>query len=104
MDHIYRSQRSWGKVMFSQACVILFTGGVCWYTTTTPSLGSGHPPGTDTPPEQTPCLSLPQSMLGHTVNARAVRVLLECNLVVHSMGPLICTDTSSDIAIILTLS
>ena len=28
----YRPQRSWGKVMFSQACVILFTGGVrgCW--------------------------------------------------------------------------
>ena len=24
---IYRPQRSWGKVIFSQACVILFTGG-----------------------------------------------------------------------------
>ena len=24
----YRPQRSWGKVIFSQACVILFTGGV----------------------------------------------------------------------------
>ena len=26
----YRPQRSWGKVMFSQACVILFTGGLAW--------------------------------------------------------------------------
>ena len=38
---------------------------------------SRHPPGADTPPEQT---SPPQSMLGDTVNARAVRILLECNL------------------------
>ena len=28
-SHYYRPQRSWGKVIFSQACVILFTGGVC---------------------------------------------------------------------------
>ena len=27
--NIYCPQRSWGKVMFSQVCVILFTGGVC---------------------------------------------------------------------------
>ena len=27
--HFYRPQRSWGKVMFSQASVILSTGGVC---------------------------------------------------------------------------
>ena len=26
--HFYRPQRSWGKVMFLQVCVILFTGGV----------------------------------------------------------------------------
>ena len=26
----YRPQRSWGKVMFSRACVILFTGGHAW--------------------------------------------------------------------------
>ena len=37
--YIYRPQRSWGKVIFSQACVILFTGGggvclsACWDTT-----------------------------------------------------------------------
>ena len=27
--HIYRQQRSWGKVMFLHVCVILFTGGAC---------------------------------------------------------------------------
>ena len=40
-----------------------------------------HPPGPDTPPqEQTPPA---QSMLGDTVNTRAVRILLECNLVIQ---------------------
>ena len=67
--------------------------------------GSRHPPGPDTPPgtrytppkeqtpppqpgtssqEQTPLgadTPLAQSMLGDTVNTRAVRILLECNLV-----------------------
>ena len=33
----YRPQRSWGKVMFLQVCVILFTGGSTW---------PGIPPGT----------------------------------------------------------
>ena len=50
---------------------------------------SRHSPGTDTHPrEQTPPRSRhhpppphTQSMLGDTVNARAVRILLECNLV-----------------------
>ena len=28
----YRPQRSWGKVIFSQACVILFRGGGGWYS------------------------------------------------------------------------
>ena len=46
--HIYRPQRSWGKVIFSQACVILFTGGgcvwlsACWDTTTLRT--RQHPP------------------------------------------------------------
>ena len=60
-------------------------------------LGYHHPPGADTPLEQTPTGAdtppwertpleqtpphLAQSMLGDTVNARAVRILLECNLV-----------------------
>ena len=30
--YCYRPQRSCGKVMFSQASVILFTGGVVWQT------------------------------------------------------------------------
>ena len=54
---------------------------------------SRHPPGADTPQEQTtlPRADTPhradtplpreQSMLRDTVNARAVRILLECNLV-----------------------
>ena len=47
---IYRPQRSWGKVMFSQACVILFTGGCL------PQCMLGYQPpkqtplGADTPP------------------------------------------------------
>ena len=39
----------------------------------TPPPPSRHPPGADTPPAQ--------SMLGDTVNARAVHILLGCNLV-----------------------
>ena len=74
----YRPQRSWGKVIFSQACVILFTGGggvclsACWDTTlqTSPPDHAPtpwehrHPPGADTlgaytPQEQTPPQSRP---------------------------------------------
>ena len=68
--YIYRPQRSWGKVMVSQECVILFTGGVClsacWDTTPpgsrqTPRADPARAdtrPGADTPwsrcpPEQT---------------------------------------------------
>ena len=137
----YRPQRSWGKVMFLQASVILFTGGgSTWHPpeqTHTHPLGadtppdqvhplSRHPPGsrhtlmqeqtppweqTHTPPsrhppkqthtprdqvhppEQTPPQEQTppradtppvQSMLGDTVNMRAVRILLECNLVTIS--------------------
>ena len=65
-------QRSWGKVMFSQACVILFTGeGVS--ASVHAGIHTPPPPGADNPP---------QSILGDTVNARAVRILLECNLVI----------------------
>ena len=42
--------------------------------------GPGTPARLGTPPEQTPPLR-EQSMLGDTVNERAVRILLECNLV-----------------------
>ena len=94
-------QRSWGKVMFLQACVILFTGG----GSASVHAGIPSPPGSRHPQEQTPQEDAPpqsrlpgnrhppqsshppgadpppQSMLGDTVNARAVRILLECNLV-----------------------
>ena len=45
----------------------------------TPLLRSRHPPRADTTPGADPPPA--QSMLGDTVNARAVRILLECNLV-----------------------
>ena len=46
--YCYRPQRSWGKVMFLQVCVILFTG--VEYLTRYPP-GPGTPPGPDTPPQ-----------------------------------------------------
>ena len=62
----YRSQRSWGKVIFSQVSVILSTEGVP---------GQVHPPPDQVhPPEQ--------CMPGDTGNKRVVRILLECILVV----------------------
>ena len=72
----YRPQRSWGKVMFSHVSVILFTRGVS--TTLPPGQTPPRqtPPWADTPPEQTPC-----SACWDMVNKRAVRILLECNLV-----------------------
>ena len=87
----YRPQWSLGKVMFLQASVILLTlltGGLsqCMLGYH-PPLGS-RPPWEQTPQEQIRREQTPppvaQSMLGDTVNARAVRILLECNLVVHS--------------------
>ena len=77
--------------------VILFTGGVwsiaCWDTHPhlpgpeappwirhTPTPGTWHSPGSDTPPGPgTPCT---QCMLADTGNKRAVYILLECNLLV----------------------
>ena len=54
----YRPQRSWAKVMFLQASVILLTGGVYLSASWDTSPRSRHPPGSrppgaDTPPEQT---------------------------------------------------
>ena len=79
----YRPQRSCGKVMFSQASVILFTGGAC-----IPACTGQTPPGQTPPP---PC---PVHSWIHThpcqVHAgihprrplqRTVRILLECILV-----------------------
>ena len=96
LQDLYRPQRSWGKVIFSQACVILFTGGSASVHADIPPTTDQGPPGAGTPPPQeqadTPQSRTPpphgagttplaQSMLGDTVNARAVRILLECNLV-----------------------
>ena len=77
----------WGKVIFVHLSVILFTGGVCpiecWDT----------PPGAESSPEQTlPQADTPpgpeagtlppaQCMLRGAGNKRAVRILLECDLV-----------------------
>ena len=68
----YRPQRSWGEVIFSEACVKNSVhGGACWDT---------YPPQKQTPPrKQTP---LPvQCMLGDTANKQAVHIILECILV-----------------------
>ena len=82
----YCLQRSWGKVIFSEACVKNYVhGGGGWY----PSMpwavclsacwdtpGTGTPPqgaGTPLPPEQ--------CMLGDTANKRVVSIILECILV-----------------------
>ena len=95
----YRPQRSWAKVMFLQASVILSTGGCLWQVdplggrppqdqTLAPGTRpprTRHPPwrqtapGPDTlPGRQTPS---PGSRLQHTVNERPVRILLKCILV-----------------------
>ena len=116
----YRPQRSWGKVMFLQASVILLTrggGSASVHAGIPQPPWSRHPPGADppehtpsweqtppeqtppwehtaphppeqTPPKQTPPPPTPvQSMLGDTVNVRAVRILLECNLVFFVTSP-----------------
>ena len=68
--YFYRPQRSWGKVIFSQASVILSAGGVpgpggCAWSGGVPGPGGmvpgGNPPG--------------------RLLLRAVRILLECILV-----------------------
>ena len=48
--NFYRPQRSWGKVMFLQASVILLTGGV----SASVHAGIPHPLGADTPPSRHP--------------------------------------------------
>ena len=72
-------KRSLGQGNIFTQFVILFTGGV------SASVHAGIPPlpGSRPPPEQTPLEQTPpaQSMLGDMVNARTVRILLECNLV-----------------------
>ena len=74
----YRPQRSWDKVMFLQAYVILSTGGG---GSASVHAGIPPPPQEQTPPPGTRHPPPEHSMLGDTVNERAVRILLECNLV-----------------------
>ena len=81
----YRPKRSCGKVMFLHVSVILFTGGLC----------QGDPPPDRDPPGQRPPLpwtetslpwtktSLPWTETPPYDNERAVRILLECILVLH---------------------
>ena len=91
----YRPQRSWGKVMFSQASVILFTEGVC-----IPACTGAEPPSPrQTFPEQTdiplgrhfPGRHLPPGRHppGQTPPRwplqRTVRILLKC-ILVHNVN------------------
>ena len=48
MPTFYRPQRSWGKVMFLQVCVILFTGG--GVPDQVPPQDQVHPPQDQVPP------------------------------------------------------
>ena len=74
--------------VFTGICDSVNRGGVCLSACWDTPLHS-RPPGADSPQEQTPPPEQPppgagpplQSMLGDTVNARTVRILLECNLV-----------------------
>ena len=88
----YRPQRSWDKVIFSQACVCPRGGSASAHAGIyPPPPGPGpDPPRADTPPgpdplDQTPS---PGSRLQRTVNERPVRILLECILVWQSLAPL----------------
>ena len=88
----YRPQRSWGKVMFLHVFVILFTGG-----RSAPLHAGIHrsspgpeaaPPGADplgpdTPPPSAVHAGRNGQQAGstHPTGKRAVRILVECNLV-----------------------
>ena len=55
MQSCYHPQQSWGKVMFSQLCVILFTGGsVSVHAGIPPPPGADTHPRADTPGADTP--------------------------------------------------
>ena len=87
----YRPQRSWGKVMFLQASVILSTRGIC-----SGGLGVPGPGGKGgcLVPERVPGGDPPPGWL----LLRAVRILLECIIVLMSFY---CTarDTSLSTAL-----
>ena len=58
--------------------------------------GSRHPPKEQTPPEQTSPPPREQYMLGDTCNKQAVRVLLECILVVYLHSTFTNPDSDLD--------
>ena len=77
----------WGKVIFLHLFVILFTGGSASVHAGRP-LQRRHPPGGDpSPREETPLAQIWSDMVGDTVNAWVVRILLECNLVDDCVFP-----------------
>ena len=97
--HHYRPQRSWAKVIFSQACVCPQWGlPQCMLGYTPPKSKSRPPMEADPPREQThpPEADTPRSRhppkeqttpgssrFQHTVYERPVRILLECILVLE---------------------
>ena len=91
--YYYRPQRSWAKVIFSQACVCPQGGGLSasvhagiyiWEQTPLhPGSRCPHPPRPGRPPGSR---HPPEIRLQHTVNERPVRILLECVLVYLSFS------------------
>ena len=82
----YRPQRSWAKVMFLQASVILSTGGSpAGRTHPPPPVGEPLPPGGEPPGKEIPLGGEPpqeeEPPPRDTVNKQPVRILLECILV-----------------------
>ena len=71
-ENFYRPQTKFAKVMFLHVCP---QRGIIWAGTPQPPLVGTHP-WADTPPPE-------QCMLGDTGNKRAVRILLECVLVIN---------------------
>ena len=87
--HCYRPQRSWAKVIFSQACVCPQGGSA--------SVHAGiSPPGSRPTPPLPPCGAAPPpgSRLQHTVNERPVRILLQCILVFQYIPSPACPPTN----------
>ena len=89
----------WGKILFSQACVILSTRRVDSQThLVTPPVHTNpwthHPPG-HTTPRSTPVNKPPPqyTQQGNAVNLRSVHILLECILVVIILTSLVYRRT-----------
>ena len=93
----YRPQRSWAKVMFLQASVILSTGGFSSRENTPPGRETPrqeNPPQDENPPARRPPWeeNPPGGDPPDTVNERPVRILLECILVEYQNNQNILHD------------